>query len=434
MIRTKIIICCAIVAITCFKLKAQEKTCFNKVNSFLYNEKYYLALGMIDSLELVYPDNVEILYKKANIQRKIHRNKEAYTSINKALALDLNNPQLLKEYGKICISNKKLSQAIEAFDTVFFHLDTLDYSTGLLLGKCYQNQKNWNNAFEVYYRMQEKDPSNTYYLYKSALCLANNKRGLEAIPYLERLTRIDSNHTAAYGLLHKIYVAKNDREKALEQLNHLKRIEPNNYEHYNTTAYFHLVKNHIFIANENFEKAIALGDPEPLTHWDNARCLYQMKFYEEAIAEFTFLEQHNTRFIDFCMLGNCYKLTERPKAALKYYDMALILAIPSAFELSAIFDGKANVFINQKDYNKALESYQLALGHYQGISSGHPAAVMTIRHKADLYQNQLNQPEKAMAMYQELLTKVSEYSNPGEVAFYKQEINRLNEEVFFKGD
>lgn len=434
MIRTKTIIYFIILVITYSNLKAQETPCFNNINSSLYNNKYYLALDLLDSLESIYPNNSSIFYKKANAQRKIHRNKEAYTSINKALSLDKNNPQLLKEYGKICIASKQLNEAIQTFDTVFFHLDTLDYSIGLLLGKCYLNQKNWNEALAVYSKMQKRDTTNTYFLYKISLCLANTKRGLEAIPYLNDITRIDSNFSAAYNLLHRIYVAKNDRESALEQLNHLKRIEPNNFEHYHTAAYFHMVKNHIFLANDNFKKAIELGDPEPTTYWDNARCLYQMKFYEDAIIHFKHLELYNTRFSDFTMMADCYQKTKNSKEAISYYNKALISAVPSAFELLNIFIGKADVFIEQSNYDAALSCYQDALGHYKGISSGPEASIIVARQMADLYQNKLKQPKKALALYQQLLNEVNEYSSPREFGYYSHEINRLNEEIFFKGN
>jgi tetratricopeptide (TPR) repeat protein len=264
--------------------------------------------------------------------------------------------------------------------------------------------------------------------------MANTKRGLEAIPHLNKLVKIDSTHTAAYQLLYKIYIAKNDREEALEQIKRLKRIEPYNYEHYTEEAYFHMAKNHIFLANENFEKAIQLGDPEPITCWDNARCLYQMKFYHEAIVFFSMMEDQNTRFNDFTMLADCYQKTNRPQPAIDYYNKALVLAIPSAFELSNIFSGKAHLYIQQGKYDEAIANYQEALGHYQGISSGAAAKNMTVRAMADIYQTQLNHPEKAIELYQKLLNEVSEYSNPHETNYYKQEITRLNEEVFFKGN
>ncbi|QHS55151.1 tetratricopeptide repeat protein [Mucilaginibacter sp. 14171R-50] len=117
---------------------------------------------------------------------------------------------------------------------IAFFISTVTYGQSKEDAKTLTDQSSTLNKQGKYAEAVQKgqeaikvDPDNIEGLYQLSLGLINLEKGKEAIPYLERIIKLNPNLPAAYDALGNTYYQNNQKEKALEYFLKGVKVDPN---------------------------------------------------------------------------------------------------------------------------------------------------------------------------------------------------------------
>lgn len=403
-----------------------------QIDLALLKNEYLDAINMCNTYLESNKKDASILYRKSLALRHVYKYQQAITNICKAIELDASNKQYFIEYGRILLLNNERDSALSTFKFIFRNIDSTDISTNILLAKIYEKDKKWKEAELMFSILSKTDDSNTFFRYKQALALTKQKKGKNAIPLLEKNLSINPKHINSRHLLFKIYRALEKIDIALIHMDTIKMLDSLNPAWYIKSGQLHATRNHNYLALPQYKKAIQLGSQDSETMIATGNCLYKIKKYDQALKYLMCNGDKETDANVLLMIASSFLNTEKNDSAKLYFKRAYKKALPNAFLAQNIINGLAKIDIANEHYADAIEKYETAILMYKGSKYESHVQMQNIRSIAEIYENKLQNAAKALEIYKKELAQVSEYNNPYLFKYYKEKVEKLNEQVFFE--
>jgi len=202
----------------------------------------------------------------------------------------------------------------------------------------------------------------------------------EAEKLADEVLAKDANNIEGHILKGSIYFSRNDRDKAVAELNHAIEIDPKRVESYLSLARFYVVINDRVKAEELLKRAMTVNPNSPLAHTEYGKYLTQAGRLPEAEIEFNKAVEvaPNDRNARFMM---------------------------------------ASFYYVSKQFDKAEQAYKAMAA----LEPDKPESQAVV---ADFYSS-INRTDEAVKIYQDILTKSPDYA---------QGRYRLSEILLMKGD
>ncbi len=426
-------VCALLFTLSFYPLKSQTAELTNRINLELVKGNYLEVIALTNTY-LAKDTNIVFLYKNALANRLSYNYNIALKQSSHLIELEPYNNDFKLEHCRNLIHSNLLDEAQTNLEQLFFVTDTTLIQAGILLGKIYDNDLNKAQSLKVYEQLCTLDSSNTYFLYHYASALTSLKKGMDAIPILQKALRLDPKHIKARYLLFRIYKALDEYDIAISHIDTLKQITPNNYKPYYASAQYNYSKNYNYRAIPEYKKAIELHYPYDDAWQTLGKCYFAIEKYKEALPylKHTALPDNLSSDI-LSIIGSCYLKLNDSDSALIYYEKAYATAMPDPSFLDDYYNVKATVYANNKDYESSIACYKKLILQTEGLRWDDYYESKAMEHMVSIYTKQ-NEYDKAIALYQEILAKPNESTDPQLLKYYKQQLEKLKEEQFFKTD
>ena len=182
----------------------------------------------------------------------------------------------------------------------------------------------------------------------------------EAVEKFQEAVKIDSTFASAYLKLAFCYASLADELKARSYVEKAAKFshKVSKKEKFLIDAYNHLFKGRVLEAKELLEEMVRLYPDEKLAHENLALINYQMRNYEEAIAEYNKVIELDSLSKDtYNILAYVYDVADRYDKAIESINKYIELAPGEANP----FDTRADIYARHAEVDKAIESYKKAL-------------------------------------------------------------------------
>lgn len=274
---------------------------------------------------------------------------------------------------------------------------TYNYTRGVEL----YNESKIEDAIQFFQLELKEHSDNGYALaWLASLQFSKEENGAalgsvnDALKYLKKK---DSFYDYSLRLRSRIYIALDEKDKALEDLNACVKLFPKSADAYSERAKFYLDKDEYAKASADYAKAIELEPGESSHYVGSGFCLCYMKQYDAALARFDYalkLAPKSSRAMAF--RGNCLFLEGRFSEAAD--DLVKALAIDGddfAFELMKVFADSAFETIDFKLKVQQMSSPNVSSWpYYRGV----------IREKIRRYWDAISMYEEALKVNFDLTT------------------------------
>jgi tetratricopeptide (TPR) repeat protein len=196
---------------------------------------------------------------------------------------------LLNEKQKYCalgfhfLKQKLWSQSIVNYKEAI-HLDTNNIENYLYLARCYKENDDRNNEYEIRKQILSKEcdnEENLYGLYD--IYLYDRKEYAEALSIINRLIKNDDNNPDYYNSRAIVYKRLDDNTKALDDFTKSIELDSNEYSFYSNRAqvYSELCLYELSLAGYN--KAIELNSSEAFLFYERAEVYYELLDYQKSL-------------------------------------------------------------------------------------------------------------------------------------------------------
>ena len=223
------------------------------------SQAYEAALGLK-------PSCVPCLRRIANIAKQQNDSEKALAYFMKAKRLQPNDPEILFEFGKVCLEMDLFDDSIAALETAV-RLQPQNDSFRYVLASAHVSKEQYKEAETLFRELLRKRPSDPVLNYAMGSVLFLEMRLDEAAEYLQKSIRIQPNQSGAYFYLGLVADGKGQDDHAISILQDVVR----RYSDY-TPAYEALGR--IWLKQQNFnqaqqalEKAILLDPNSVKTHY-----------------------------------------------------------------------------------------------------------------------------------------------------------------------
>ena len=411
------------------------------LNSLAQNNTEKLSLLMIQSnfkeaynecniLINKHPNNPELYYQKAIICKQLYYYLEAIKSIETAIRMNPDNVNYLSEYGMLLLKKEKDNEAFKIFEEVL-KKDSSHLIAGIAITNNYMKQKKFEEAYKILFALYSNDSLNGYVARNLGVCSIKNSDSRKSIKWLNRAIDIDSTDIKAYEYLAMVYAAKKNYDLAIETLNRAIAIDDHNIELYKKLGDTHLIRNHNYLAVAAYLKAFELDPSDHFMARDIGFCYFRIKNWEQSkyylhIAEEEFLDAQV-----YETLGDIYVKLNQPDTSIYYYNEALELLKPDAAALFDVLTSKAESYYHLNDFKKSIEVFEEAL-QVETDDFWIKASKNKIRIDiASIYNEILGDRQMALQYYQKV-TKTDIMINKDYYEYAQQQINLINEQLFFE--
>lgn len=405
----------------------------DELKILILSSRYSEALDACDSLISNNPDNAELYYYQALINKLSFRYTEADKSIKNALVLDSANIDYLSEYGFILLKRDKKKEARKVFERII-EKNPYRINPGISLSNIYLKQKQYEKANEILLNLYSKDTINGYFARNIGLCSIKLKDSKNAIKWLKRAIELDSTDIKAYDYISLVYTSKKEFDLALENLEKASRVDPQNIDLYIKIGDVNVMRNHNYRAIPAYLKAYELDKGDYVISKNIGICYFKVKKYNEAKY---YLDIANSQSDDMQIskhLGDIHMVLNQPDSSILYYNEALKFLKLDNKSIFDILVDKAKSYYALNEFEKAIESYnqavELELESYWDSYYKNQVYIDI----AAIYFDKLDKKEIAIEFY----GKVKEES--GIIRFGKdyftyaqQQITKLKEELFMEG-
>ena len=345
------------------------------------------------------PNNIQALLNKSIALHDLNKTNEALDCINKLIEIDNNNylPYLTK--GNILAKN---GQNVEAIENYKLSLEKNNISTQALynMGICYLNmkdyqqankcfddallinpnlleiyiakakifeeQKNYNNAIELYNEIIPKFPYDDNIFYKKGICLENMEEYQEALKNFEQ--GLDINKSNIDCLYHKGYCCDilNNKKQALKCYDDIIKSKEKNIDNKIKEDCL-ILKSKILIDDEKYDDALQGLNEALRLNPDNSYIYFYKGFinnkkeeHQEAINNYLkSIEINNKDKIIYYNLGLAYLEISDFEKSLNYLNKSFEL--DNTFYQALIKSGE--VLLKSKEYDKSIEIFDKILNN-----------------------------------------------------------------------
>ena len=345
------------------------------------------------------PNNIQALLNKSIALHDLNKTNEALDCINKLIEIDNNNylPYLTK--GNILAKN---GQNVEAIENYKLSLEKNNISTQALynMGICYLNmkdyqqankcfddallinpnlleiyiakakifeeQKNYNNAIELYNEIIPKFPYDDNIFYKKGICLENMEEYQEALKNFEQGLYINKSNIDC--LYHKGYCCDilNNKKQALKCYDDIIKSKEKNIDNKIKEDCL-ILKSKILIDDEKYDDALQGLNEALRLNPDNSYIYFYKGFinnkkeeHQEAINNYLkSIEINNKDKIIYYNLGLAYLEISDFEKSLNYLNKSFEL--DNTFYQALIKSGE--VLLKSKEYDKSIEIFDKILNN-----------------------------------------------------------------------
>lgn len=244
----------------------------------------------------------------------------------------------------------KYDEAIADFNKALeFDPDNSNYIANLIEAK--ERNKDFEGAIEDLKLFQKINPKAKGIDYEIGRIMLVSNDTIGAVKMMEKSIAKDSTMDMSYKLLAHIAELRGDVDEALNQLNILKRINPQSENLYVELAKLHIDKNDTTAASEALEQAIKYAPRNPYAYGAKAFLLMQQNKQDEAIKFYDKAIEYGSDFAgDYINRGVLNVKKYNFNQALDDYNYAILLDRNS----SLAYYNRALLRNNLGDKNNAL--------------------------------------------------------------------------------
>lgn len=191
---------------------------------------YYQSQKALNELENAaerFPKNIPTLLKLAELQLILKQYDASFFSIQKALNIDKQNPEVFFMMGMLYREQGDMDRAINSFQTAV-ELDPEIVDAWVILGDLFA-EKDFEIASRYYDNAIRLAPENPQTYHAKAFYLQNKNKIQEAIALYKKINSLDPQYTDAYLNTGILYLEQDSLAKALEHFDILVKIEPQGY-------------------------------------------------------------------------------------------------------------------------------------------------------------------------------------------------------------
>ena len=404
----------------------------DELKFLILSSKYSEALDTCNSFISNNPNNPELYYYQALINKLSFRYSEADISIKNALVLDSANINYLAEYGFILLKRDKEREAQKVFEKII-EKNSYHISSGISLSNIYLKQKQYEKAKNILLNLYSNDTTNGYFARNMGLCSIKLKDSKNAIKWLKRAIELDSTDIKAYEYISLVYTSKKEFDLALENLEKANRFDPQNIDLYINIGDINVMRNHNYKAIPAYFKAYELDKGDYVISKNIGICYFKVKKFNEAKH---YLDIANSLTVDLQVykhLGNIHMELNQSDSSIFYYNKTLKLLKPDNNLIFEILVDKAESYYALNNFEEAIEVYEKALeldlsGDFW-ISYKKNKIIIDI---AAIYQDKLGDKLKAIEYYEKVIEPEIAI-NKNYYTYAQQQITKLKEELFFEG-
>lgn len=338
-----------------------------------------------------YPFSTNLMVEKAQILSNLERYQESHEILEKALAIQPNDPEVFTAKGNIYLVQGLYDRAISQYENAIpFSEDTADlyYQIGL----AYQNSFKYEKAIEYYKKTIEEDINHENALYELAYCLditdqlehsisyykkfidqdpyssyawynlgtVYNKLGQfdEAVSAFEYATLIDENFASAFFNMGNSFMSLEKFTNAVDAYKKTLDIEGASAETYSNLAEAYEKLEHYDLAVKYFQKAVKLDSFYAEAWFGVGRCLgYQEKWYEAI------------HFLNRALKLDCENAVYWKMVAEAEYHIGNLVSSLDAYEEASMLNPDdleiyldwSYIYYEQGEYDRALDIIITAL-------------------------------------------------------------------------
>ena len=253
----------------------------DNIKFLVLSSRYSEALDTCNLFISNNPDNPELYYYQALINKLLFRYSEADIQIKNALVLDSANINYLSERGLILLKRYKEKEAEKVFEKII-EKNPYHISSGISLSNVYLKQKQYEKAKNILLNLYSNDTTNGYFARNMGLCSIKLKDSKNAIKWLKRAIEIDSTDIKAYEYISLVYTSKKEFDLALENLEKASRFDPQNIDLYIKIGDINVMRNHNYRAIPAYLKAYELDNGDDVISKNIGICYFKVKKFNEA--------------------------------------------------------------------------------------------------------------------------------------------------------
>lgn len=236
-----------------------------EIDKLLAQRQYKKAISMLESNFGRDHDNHEVYGLLGDISQNLNKN-EAIAYYKKGLAIDPKNAHLNIGIGFLYFNSKDFINAEKYFLNIWVE-DPINIRLLTALGKIYKSWKQYQKAMKYYRICELLEPNNPFAIYG----LADTYRGMgsydKALEYWLKFHNIEPINKVAITRIGDCYAKLNDQENALFFYNKALGID------YDFFAYIGAAK--IYLSKNNIEKATEIFDKISIIEQENSRYFFE---------------------------------------------------------------------------------------------------------------------------------------------------------------
>ena len=359
----------------------------NSIGTYLrYIEKFGNDYNVFNNIGLIYRDDLKNYEKaleffnksiemtnnylpvmnRARLYMKMERNDDAIKDFNKAIELDPNI-------------------------ALIYYYRAREY---------YESNEDYDKALIDYKKALELKPDDTTYMFKVAYAASNSSNKKEALEYYLKILEIQPDESSTLNNVALIYDGDfGNFEKALEFYGKAIKVDPEVSMYYRNRAQLldKLQRNEE--ALDDYNKAVEL-EPIALNYWKRSEYYKKIEKYQEALID-------SKKSLDLYPNDSDYIFqTAYLYSATNQYENAIGLYlnyIDKFGEDASVLNNISLIYQNDiGDLEKALEYRDILINYIESnyddfiLAYGTDYVAKYYRFRAELYLDELNQPDKAL--------------------------------------
>ena len=361
--------------------------------------------------------NPEIWYKIGIAYHNILEEDLSLTCFSRAVAIDPDNKAYNFMLAKGYYGKNKYSLA-ETLLTKICASDSMRWIYSYYLTSIYMHDGRYNEAIKIYKRFLNKDSTNIGYLNKIAF--ATLKTGdLDYAKYLysKSLSLNEKNPLAIKNLAY-LYSVTGNPEKSIQLLTKGIETDSSDIDLFIKRAQLYYSGNDNRNALNDYLVVLSSGDSSEIYIKRVGICYTNMQQFTDAVRYLLIAYRIDSSDYRICSyLGFSYYNLKDYKKSVRYYNKSIELLTPANIQLGLTYRYLAASQTSNRMYRNAISSYHKSLA----IKSD-PNLYMQI---ANLYDEKLKNPERAIYYYQKFLENYKNTEPPTPAEYTESIKNRI---------
>jgi tetratricopeptide (TPR) repeat protein len=292
---------------------AQGTEYLNEVNAHLQDGRFNKAIKTLDEVIKTYPNDQTAITERANLQLTMLKFKEARKDIDRALALDDQNPKALLCKARLLYSENLGDSALHYADMgLSFDPDWDTYeSLHSLKGLVQMSMDRYEDAEESLIKASKSPEVSLETMQNLATVLMENDKLDEAVLILKETVNIFDDHLESYINTGYLCNQLGMYDEAIDYLQRSLKMEPDNPYALANLALAHLQVGQLDKAYRSIEQSIKNENGNSFAYRVKGECLMNMGENDRACKEFKkaiqmgYTVQHEHTDITKLMITSC---------------------------------------------------------------------------------------------------------------------------------